>query len=191
MAKTLLERGFKAKAQRISENFRSELGLSKFDPLDAFDLATHLKVPIFSVLELKDDLQCEHYARLSNPDTFSAVWMPNSKNQKQVIHNNFHSKKRQQSNLMHELAHIILDHEIPDEQARLCLLLGLHYYNPKHEEEAKYLGGCLQITRPGLLWALKKGDSEDEMSDYFNASRDMVNYRLRITGILRQRSNYY
>lgn len=189
-SKSLLKRGFKAKAERISENFRIELGISKFAPLDAFELANHLKITVFSVAELKDDLQSKDYVRLSDPSQFSAVWMPNSENEKIIIHNNFHSTKRQQSNLMHELAHIILGHEIPEEQAKLCLLLGLHYYNPVHEEEAKYLGGCLQITRPGLLWAIKKGHSEAEISEYYVASTEMVSYRLRITGVLRQTSNY-
>jgi Zn-dependent peptidase ImmA (M78 family) len=188
-SKSLLERGFKAKAERLSESFRSELGISKFAPLDAFDLAKHLKIQVLSVLELKDDLKPKDYARLSDPSKFSAMWMPNSDDEKIIIHNNFHSKKRQQSNLMHELAHVILGHEIPEEQAKLCFLLGLHYYNPVHEEEAKYFGGCLQITRPGLLWAVKKGDSEAEMSDYYVASSEMVSYRLRITGVLRQRSD--
>lgn len=189
-SKSLLERGFKAKAERLSESFRNELAISKFDPLDAFDLAKHLKIQVFSVFELKDDLKPEDYARLSDPGKFSAMWMPNSDNEKIIIHNNFHSKKRQQSNLMHELAHVILGHEIPAEQARLCFLLRLHYYNPVHEEEAKYLGGCLQITRPGLLWSVKKGDSEAEISEYYVASTEMVSYRLRITGVLRQRLNY-
>lgn len=189
-SRSLLERGFKAKAERLSESFRSRLGILKVDPLDAFDLAKHLGIPIYSVSELKDELQPNHYVRLSDPSEFSAVWMPNSENEKIIIHNNFHSKKRQQSNLMHELAHIILKHEIPEEQARLCFLLGLHYYNPVHEEEAKYLGGCLQITRPGLLWAIKKGDSEFEISEYYVASTEMVSYRLRITGVLKQRSSY-
>lgn len=189
-SKSLLKRGFKAMAERLSESFRTELGISKFAPLDAFDLAKHLKIQIFSVLELKDDLNVKDYARLSDPDSFSAMWMPNSDNEKIILHNNFHSGKRQQSNLMHELAHIILGHEIPEEQARLCSQLGLHYYNPVQEEEAKYLGGCLQLTKPALLWATKKGDSEAVISDYYVASTDMVKYRLRITGVLRQRSSY-
>jgi Zn-dependent peptidase ImmA (M78 family) len=114
--------------------------------------------------------------------------MLNSGNEKIILHNNFHSKKRQQSDLMHELSHVILGHEIPEEQAKLCAQLGLHYYNPVHEEEAKFLGGCLQITRLGLLWALKKGDSESEISDYYIASNDLVSYRLHITGVVRQKS---
>ena len=88
---------------------------------------------------------------------------------------------------MHELAHVILGHNIPDDLAQLCLIFGLHYFNQKQEQEAKYLGACLQITRPGLQWALKRGFSEDQISDYFNASLDMVRYRLNITGVLIQR----
>jgi len=191
MAKSVLVRGFKAKAERLSESFRRELGLSSIAPLDAFDLAKHLKITVFSVLEFKDSLLPEDYIKLSDPNgKFSAMWMQNCENEKIIIHNNFHSKKRQQSNLMHELAHVILGHDIPEDQARLCFSLGLHSYNPVHEEEAKYLGGCLQITRTGLLWAIDRGDSQAEMSDYYVASPDMVKYRLGITGVLRQRSSY-
>jgi Zn-dependent peptidase ImmA (M78 family) len=189
-SKSLLQRGFKARAERISELHREELGISKFEPLDAFDLANHLGVPIVGVKDLRSDLGKEDYGKLSNVNKFSAMWMPNEDGDKIIIHNNFHSLKRQQSNLMHELAHIILDHSIPDEQARLCHMLGLHYYNEEHEQEAKHLGGCLQITRPGLLWALKNGYTEMEISDYYNASLDMVQFRMRITGVLKQRANY-
>jgi Zn-dependent peptidase ImmA (M78 family) len=190
-SKSVLKRGFKAKAERISESYRKELGISKFDPMDAFQLAEHLNIPIVGVDHLSCDLQNDHYNSLRNLDKFSAMWMPNEDNDKIIIHNNYHSLKRQQSNLMHELAHIILNHEIPDEQARLCQLLGLHYYNNEHEQEAKYLGGCLQITRPGLLWALKNNYSESRMSEYYTASLEMVNYRIKVTGVLRQRANYF
>jgi Zn-dependent peptidase ImmA (M78 family) len=188
-SKSLLQRGFKARAERIAESYRDKLGISKFDPLNAFDLATHLGVPVVGVVDLRGDLGDDNYSRLSNKDKFSAMWMPNEDGDKIILHNNFHSLKRQQSNLMHELAHIILDHRIPEEQARLCAMLGLHYYNEEHEQEARHLGGCLQITRPGLLWALKKGYSETEISEHYTASLDMVQFRLRITGVLKQRAN--
>lgn len=188
--KSLLQRGFKAKAERISESYRDELGISKFDPLDAFDLANHLNIPVVGVKDLHRDLGSENYSRVSNVDKFSAMWMPNEDGDKLIIHNNFHSLKRQQSNLMHELAHIILGHSIPEEKAKLCHLFGLHYYNEEHEQEAKHLGGCLQITRPGLLWALKSGYTEMEISDHYKASIDMVQYRIRVTGVRKQRANY-
>lgn len=189
-SKTVLKRGFKAEAERISERYREELSISKFDPLDAFLLAEHLEVPVVSVDEL-EGFPSDHLNILRQPSKFSAIWMPNQDDDKIIIHNNHHSPKRQQSNVMHELAHIIRGHEIPEQAAKLCLLLSLHYYNTEQEQEAKYLGGCLQITRAGLQWALKRNYSEEQISDYYNASLDMVKYRLNATGVLIQRNYKY
>lgn len=184
-SKSVLPRGFKADAERMAEMYRAELGISKFDPLDAFKLAEHLDVPIFSVDEaFSDNLDHPRYQFMSDINRFSAMWMPNEDGEKIIIHNTNHSKYRQQSNLMHELAHIIRNHEIPEESARLCAQLNLIYYNPLHEQEAKHLGGCLQITTPGLRWAFKRYTVE-QISEYYCASTEMVNYRLGITGTKR------
>jgi Zn-dependent peptidase ImmA (M78 family) len=188
-SKTVLRRGFKAEAERISENFRNQLGISKFDPLDAFRLAEYLGIPVISLDEL-DGFPEEHLSILRQPSKFSAIWMPNEEEDKIIIHNNHHSPKRQQSNIMHELSHIICNHEIPEETARLCFLLNLHYYNTEQEQEAKYLGSCLQITRAGLQWSLKRNYSEEKISDYYNASIEMVKFRLNTSGVLIQRSYY-
>ena len=181
--------GFKTKAERLSEQYRDELGFSKFDPLDAYLLAKHLSVPISAVDDFESDLQESNLATLRDTSKFSAMWFANEDDEKFIIHNNYHSSKRQQSNLMHELAHVILEHNISPEAARLCFQTGLHYFNTEHEQEAKYLGGCLQITRPGLLWALKRNWSENKISDYYHASVEMVRYRLNISGVLIQRSH--
>lgn len=186
-SKSVLKRGFPASAERMSESYRSKLGLTKFDPLDAFSLAGYLDVPLVAIDEFEYDLSNDFFKTLRDNSKFYAMWMPNEQGDKIIIYNNHHSEKRQQSDIMHELSHIILKHEIPQESAQLCLSLGLHYYNTLHEQEAKYLSGCLKITRPGLQWALKNGFSEDQISDYFNASLDMVKYRLNITGVLIQR----
>ena len=132
--KSLLKRGFKAEAERISEKYRDELRISKFEPLDAFALADHLCVPVFTVNEVFDGCtSSSHLAVLNDTSKFSAVWMPNEDEDKIIIHNVNHSLKRQQSNIMHELAHIIREHKIPDETAVLCHLLNLHYFNKEHE----------------------------------------------------------
>jgi Zn-dependent peptidase ImmA (M78 family) len=54
--------------------------------------------------------------------------------------------------------------------------------NPKHEEEAVYLGGCLQIPKRGLLWAIQKKMSAEEIAHHFGASTDMVLYRANMIG---------
>lgn len=191
-SKSLLKRGFKAEAERKAEKYRDEIGVSKFSPLDAFALAKHLEIPIFTVNEaFEGNLDSPYVSKLNDTSLFSAVWMPNEDGDKIIIHNNNHSIKRQQSNIMHELAHIICEHEIPEEAAKLCLLLNLHYFNKEHEEEAKYLGSCLQITRSGLQWALKQDYSHEKISDYYTASIDMVKFRLNTSGVLIQRSYGY
>ena len=177
--------GFKAHAERLSEKYRAELRISKFDPLDAFNLAAHLQIPIKTVDEFSESISDEQLLTLRDTSKFSAMWMPDGNGEKIILHNGYHSSKRQQSNLMHEIAHIILNHQISEEIARLCFLYGLPYYNIEQEQEAKFLGGALQITRPGLLWAVKR-KNEEEISDYYNASLDMVRYRLNITGVLKQ-----
>jgi len=191
-SKSVLPRGFMAEAERISESYRAEMGISKFDPLDAFCFAEHLNIRVFSVAEVYADAS-DHpsYAAMCDPAKFSAMWMTNSEGDKIIIHNHNHSTYRQQSNLMHELAHIIRKHTVPPQSASLCAQFGLHYYNLLHEQEAKYLGGCLQITRPGLLWANKNLHSFENISEYYSASVDMVKYRMSITGVTKQYSSRY
>ena len=187
-SKSVLPRGFTTVAENLSEKYRTELGISKFEPMDAFKLAEHLKVDVFTVDEIYEDNQ-QHpaYQIMSDPDRFNAMWTPNSEGRKTIIHNDKHSAYRQQSNLMHELSHVIRDHTVPHEAAMLCAQLNLHYYNAIHEQEAKYLGGCLQITRPGIQWGLEHLETVERIAEYFNASTDMVNYRMRITGVAKQR----
>jgi len=163
------------------------MGISIFDPLNAFQLAEHLGVSVFSVEDIFGDHSLPEYVNMCDTAKFSALWMPNQDGDKIIIHNEHHSKFRQQSNLMHELSHIIREHTVPDNYAVLCAQFGLHYYSPQQEQEAKYLGGCLQITKPGLLWALKHGRSNEWISEYYNASLDMVHYRLGVSGVLTMR----
>jgi Zn-dependent peptidase ImmA (M78 family) len=181
--------GFKAEAERLAVQYRAELKISKFDPLDALDLAEHLEIPVYSVDEFEGEISDEQLNQLRDTNRFSAMWLPNSDGEKIIVHNNYHSAKRQQSNLMHELAHIILKHEISEQAARLCFEIGLHYYNKEQEMEAKFFGSCLQISKPGLLWATKTKNIE-QISDYYNASVDMVQYRINSLGLRRNLSSF-
>lgn len=185
---SLFVRGFKTRADKIAEDYRREMGLSIFKPLDAFKLASHLDVPVFSIADVFSGLdKTEEAAKLN--ETFNAVWLVNEDGDKIILHNETQTVFRQQSNLMHELAHIILGHTVSRETRFVCMLYGLHSYNKQQEEEAKYLGACLQITRPALLWVLKEGWSEKRISEYFNASVEMVRFRIQISGVAKQRTH--
>jgi len=103
-----------------------------------------------------------------------------------IIHNQYHSIARQQSDIMHELAHIICKHERAQTTYDFPIPMGMRDFNEEQEEEAKCLGATLQIARPGLLWAKKKNMQTDEIASYFTASTDMVNYRMNTTGVFKQ-----
>ena len=46
-----------------------------------------------------------------------------------------------------------------------------------------WLGGCLQLPRPALLWAIKRRMTLDEMVQHFCASSDLIQYRRGKTGV--------
>ena len=176
----LLPRGFTTKAERLAEEFRKKLKLYPWGHLCAFDLASYLGVSVCQETDYGFDsgfVECL--------DGWSGLYLINKWEEKIIIYNGSHSPARQQSTVMHELAHLVCGHPLPSETL-LPHLPFLRHYEARHEQEAEYLGGTLQITRKGLVWAKNRNMSTIQMSDYFNASPEMINYRLNISGVNRQ-----
>ncbi|SKB64047.1 ImmA/IrrE family metallo-endopeptidase [Daejeonella lutea] len=183
----ILKRGFKAKADRISSGYRTNLGLADYSPLCAFALAEHLSIPVFKASEFFT--QSDQLLRMQAEDFgWSALTMKTLSGKTIIIHNPYSSIARQQSDVMHELAHIICEHSFETSEVGFSIPIGMRTFNEVYEEEAKCLGACLQITRSGLLWGLKKNMSNLQLANHFNASVEMVNYRIRMTGVLKQLS---
>ena len=187
----LLKRGFKAKAEKLAIEYREKLLLHACAPICAFKLAANLNVPIYSATEfltLPDEM-----TRLaaSNGDAcgWSALTMTTKANNKIIIHNPYHSAARQQSNIMHELAHIICLHKIKELDHSTPVPIGMRHFDEIEEEEAKCLGATLQISRPALLWSIKRKMNNTEIAAHFNASAEMVAYRLNTSGVTKQ--SYY
>ena len=90
---------------------------------------------------------------------------------------------------MHEIAHIICGHKMEKIVIRKDIPFPLRDYNSEQEDEAKWLGGCLQIPRRALVKMIYKGLDTMELAEHFGASKDMVLYRLRITGASKQFQN--
>ncbi len=178
--------GFKKWSDDTSIALRKELGLYPSSPLCAFDLCKHLEIPLF----VPDDIKGLSEKHLNNllgkgNNHWSAATIPVN-DKFLIIHNPTHTSARQQSNLMHELAHIICKHKIPENKTNLGVSGFLRNYDEAQENEAEWFGACLQLPRPALIWALKKKMSEDEIAKHFNASKEMVRYRIGITGVKKQ-----
>lgn len=87
---------------------------------------------------------------------------------------------------MHELSHIICEHKISDKVKKTGLAGFLRNLDPEQEDEAEWLGSCLQLPRPALLYSLKKGMTVKEIAEHYNCSTEMVQYRINITGVRKQ-----
>lgn len=171
----ILKRGFKAKAEKIATECRENLNIHPCAPLCAFKLAEYLNVHIYNTTEfLKEENEIEG---------FSALTMFTKIGNRVIIHNSFHNPFRQQSNIMHEIAHILCKHIVKELPKGVNLPFGMRDYDRLQEEEAIYLGATLQLSRPCLLWAKKRNMTSEEIAQHFNASVKMVNFRMGLTGV--------
>lgn len=179
--------GFKKWADDTAIKFRTELGLKPIDALCAFKLCNHLEIPIFTPHDVPGMLD-DHLDQLLGESSshWSAATVPVSEESYIILHNPNHSDARQQSNLMHELAHVICGHKVPDETLSTGLSGFLRNHDQQQENEAEWLGSCLQLPRSALIWALKEKMIIAEIADHFNASEEMVRYRINITGVKKQ-----
>jgi hypothetical protein len=179
----VFKRGFKTWCERIALEKRTELGLGPIDPLPPITLAGAIGVKIWSPSEIPGlSPECLKALLQDDPDSWSAVTL-RLPGVDLIIVNSAHSKARQASNLMHELAHILLGHnpsrvDVSDEGH---LLLRTH--DQSQEEEANWLCGCLLLPRPCLQLILRNGGATRDSAQRFGVSLDMLNYRLRVTGV--------
>lgn len=188
MTQSILKRGFKANAERLAKEYRESLKIHPCGALSAFRLAEYLKIPLYKATDIltsdKDvDLLAE---RNGNECGWSALTMTTKSNNQIIIYNPFHSDLRQQSDIMHELSHVICKHTRNQEVYDFEIPFGMRHYDEVQEEEAKCLASTLQLATPCLLWARKKRMTHQEISNYFTASIEMTQYRLNMTGIARR-----
>lgn len=187
--KDILKWGFKASAERTAIEYRKKLSIEPWEPLCAIKLAEHLEVTIYAATEFLS--RSDEIRRLSGIDEdcgWSAMTIVTKAGNQIIINNPYNTPARQQSDIMHELAHIICNHKQSFSDYDFEIPLGMRHFDEMQEEEAKCLGSTLQITRPGLLWALKRKYSISEIADHFNSSVEMATYRIRMSGADKQHS---
>lgn len=177
------KRGFKSFAEKKAQYYREIFNLSSTDPLPASLLAEHLDIKVLTPQEIFIQ-NSTFLSILQNSNEWSAMTLIAKSGRRLLIHNDRHSKPRQESNLMHEIAHAICEHKTCNETIINGLIL--RNYNLEQEKEAEWLGGCLQLPRTALVWAQKEIASIQGISQYYNASQDMVRFRINITGVKKQ-----
>lgn len=182
----MFRRGFKTNCERLALEKRADHGLRSFEALPPRLLAEDLGIKVVTPNEVPA-LSAESLAILlkTDSDSWSAVTLRGLAVDL-IILNSAHSPGRQASDLMHELAHILLGHKPSriDISADQQLLLRTH--DPEQENEANWLAGCLLLPRAALLAIRRNAFSDRFAAQRYGVSVDMLQYRLRVTGVLLQ-----
>ena len=181
-----MRRGFKAWCERTAYDYRQALGVAPAEALDPRCLADHLGVRVVTPEDIPtlSDTAKRQLIKV-DPGSWSAVAIAQRK-ARLVILNSGQSIARQRSSLAHELAHLILNHTADQAQLSREGLLLRGSFDREQEDEADWLGGCLLVPRGGLLKAGRRTTDEPTLATQFGVSTDMVVWRLRTTGVLRQ-----
>ena len=179
-----LRRGFKSEAERIARGVRLDMGLSAAKSVAPEDLATLLGIEIRAGDELVRRERFRELERIQ-PDSFSACTLRPSPERVVIVYNPLSAKSRRRSDLAHELAHILLDHEL----SRLERLGDVTFFScdAMQEEEAGWLSGCLLLPRALLSAETRRGVTAKEIARKCGVSEQMAQYRLNVTGVLRQK----
>ena len=178
-----LRRGFKSEAERIAKQVRENLGLNGSQSITPDMLAKLLGIEIWSGDEL---IPRERFIELEQIQrgAFSACTLRPSDDRIAVVYNPLSSHSRQTSDLAHELAHILLDHNF-SQIVRLGDITFLSC-DQTQEEEAAWLSGCLLLPRALLLAEVRRGSDAKAIAKRYQVSEKMAQYRLNVTGVVRQ-----
>ena len=172
------------------------LGLRDFarvrvdQPLNPFDLAgfANLIVVSFEQVEGLSQSAREHLlGSASEAWSGGACTLPNG--MKLVILNPTHGRARTNATLMEEICHVFLGHQpnrlsivTRDERGKVMN----RDYRKADEEEAYGVGAAALVPYASLKKMLFAGKSSKEIGLHFRVSRELVEYRMKVTRLWRE-----
>ena len=177
-----LRRGFLAEAEREAERIRAELGLGPAEPVDVSQIAKHLGIRVVAADELIDVARLHDLEQIQ-AFAFSACTF-DIDGTKIIVVNPLRTPARRASDIAHELAHLLLTHEL--DEIRSVAGVPFRTCRPDQEEEATNLGGTLLLPRPLLLSAVRRGLDEQAIAAQYDVTTEMARFRVNRTGVRRQ-----
>lgn len=177
-----MRRGFKAEAERLAVQVRTDMGLGPYKPMNIKALVRHVGAQLRTADELTNLTKLEELEALQ-PGAFSACTFDLG-TRKIVVVSPLSTDERRNSDASHEVSHLLLDHKVREVKQ----LGGLSFFtcDPDEEQEANWLAGCLLLPRDLLVRSLKNGLDAASIAEANTVSIQMANFRLRATGAERQ-----
>jgi IrrE N-terminal-like domain len=184
----MFRRGFKSWCEETALKVRQHQELATTAPLSPFVLARELQVAVVQPADLKHLAEDVRRRLLrEHSDCWSAITIP-GKERPLIVYNPSHSAARQNSDLMHELAHILLGHKPTVVFIDPNTDLSLRTFDKAQEEEANWLGGCLLLPREVLLHIKATHLSNEAACRHYGVSAKMLSYRMNVSGVNIQHS---
>jgi Zn-dependent peptidase ImmA (M78 family) len=156
--------------------------------LNPFDLARYAKLLVASFEQIEPFLTEETKEQLLGigKDKWSggACSQTLHDGRKLIILNPTHGKNRQNATLMEEICHVFLGHK----PSRLAIKNKNKYgkaiardYHSEIEEEAYSVGAAALVPYSALRRMVNQGKTSREIARHFNVSRDLVEYRIKVS----------
>ena len=177
-----MKHGFKTWAEKEALRLRGEMRLPKDAALPARSLAEHLQIPIATPAEIGVDEQTLTELLGNSMSRWSAMTLY-LRAVPFVVFNPTHSDQRQESDLMHEFAHILCEHPPQRVVVGGLLPFPMREYNQAQEEEADWLGATLKLPREALMQAVRRGFTDEQLAEQFHCSVPLARMRTNRSGV--------
>ena len=156
--------------------------------LNPFELARYAKLLVVTFEQIEPFLTEETKAHLvgEGRDKWSggacSQALPDGR--KLIVLNPTHGANRQNATLMEEISHVFLGHKPSKLAVTTYNKFGkpiAREYQADVEEEAYSVGAAALVPFSALRRMVNQGKTSKEISRHFNVSRDLVEYRMKIS----------
>lgn len=166
---------------------RDFAGRRELEPLDPFALARFAKLLVvdFAQIEgLTNETRDHLLGAAAEKWSGGACANPLPNGWRLVILNPTHGQRRNRATLMEEVCHVFLGHKANrlavvsrDQRGRMIA----REYNHADEEAAYAIGAAALVPYAALRRFLLDGKSSPQIARHFGVSRELVEYRLKVT----------
>ncbi len=171
-----------------AQGLRDFAGLRRDDePLDPFALARYAKLMVVDfnmIMGLSEEARAHLLGEGSNAWSGGTASRPLPNGWRLVILNPTHGAARNNATLMEEVCHVFLGHKAN----RLAIVAENKHgktvardYNEEDEEAAYAVGAAALLPFTSLRRFVLHGKTSREISTHFNVSRDLVEYRIKVS----------
>ena len=178
----MFQRGFKTRCEQTAASLRRQYAIPPTGALDPRLVAQRLRIAVLTPQEIPglSAQTCERLLTVHR-DVWSAVTIPSAP--PLIVVNPTHKLGRQNNDLMHELAHLLLEHAAAMTFIDPKTSLMLRSYDAAQEEEANWLSGCLLLPREALVKIKRLGVADDLAAAEYGVSTAMLRYRMNVSGV--------